>query len=111
MQELVHEGVAHAFYGVGLGRWDNFAVDWLYGSDSEAEARQKVLYLEREGADLAQRLGVSVETVRRDLQILEDRGLVVDVARQCGGDERGSCRWAPGAAWRPIPATGPNCMS
>lgn len=26
-------------YGVGLGRWDRFAVEWLYGSDSEAEAR------------------------------------------------------------------------
>ena len=26
-------------YGVGLGRWDRFAVDWLYGSDSESEAR------------------------------------------------------------------------
>ncbi|CAA9334748.1 MAG: FIG00722096: hypothetical protein, partial [uncultured Microvirga sp.] len=28
-------------YGVGLGRWDTFAVDWLYGTDSEAEARAK----------------------------------------------------------------------
>jgi hypothetical protein len=27
-------------YGVGLGRWDSFAVDWLYGADDEAEARQ-----------------------------------------------------------------------
>ena len=26
-------------YGVGVGRWDRFAVDWLYGADSDAEAR------------------------------------------------------------------------
>ena len=25
-------------YGVGIGRWDRFAVDWLYGADDEAEA-------------------------------------------------------------------------
>jgi hypothetical protein len=24
-------------YGVGVGRWDNFAVDWLYGADTDAE--------------------------------------------------------------------------
>ena len=28
-------------YGVGLGRWDRFAIDWLYGADSEAEALAK----------------------------------------------------------------------
>lgn len=28
-------------YGAGLGRWDIFAVDWLYGTDSEAEASAK----------------------------------------------------------------------
>src|SRR3546814_14875235 len=28
-------------YGAGLGRWDLFAVDWLYGRDSKAEADAK----------------------------------------------------------------------
>ena len=28
-------------YGAGLGRWDVFAIDWLYGSDSQAEADAK----------------------------------------------------------------------
>ena len=28
-------------YGAGLGRWDRFAIDWLYGADSEAEAEAK----------------------------------------------------------------------
>jgi hypothetical protein len=28
-------------YGVGLGRWDKFAIDWLYGAGSEAEAKAK----------------------------------------------------------------------
>ncbi|HEX8533441.1 MAG TPA: zinc-dependent metalloprotease [Allosphingosinicella sp.] len=28
-------------YGVGLGRWDMFVVDWLYGTDSDAEAQRK----------------------------------------------------------------------
>jgi hypothetical protein len=28
-------------YGVGTGRWDKFAIDWLYGTDSEAEAQAK----------------------------------------------------------------------
>ncbi len=28
-------------YGVGLGRWDLFAVDWLYGTDQDAAARAK----------------------------------------------------------------------
>lgn len=36
-------------YGVGLGRWDRFVVDWLYGSDSEAEARQKATAAVAEG--------------------------------------------------------------
>ncbi|MBZ6377233.1 peptidase [Pacificimonas flava] len=27
-------------YGVGIGRWDEFAVDWLYGADNEAEAAE-----------------------------------------------------------------------
>jgi hypothetical protein len=29
-------------YGAGLGRWDRFAIDWLYGTDSEAEAQRKL---------------------------------------------------------------------
>jgi hypothetical protein len=29
-------------YGVGLGRWDRFAIDWLYGSASDADAARKV---------------------------------------------------------------------
>jgi len=37
-------------YGVGLGRWDGFAIDWLYGTDGEAEARAK--------ADAAVRAGL-----------------------------------------------------
>jgi hypothetical protein len=28
-------------YGVGIGRWDRFIVDWLYGADDEAEAKAK----------------------------------------------------------------------
>ncbi len=28
-------------YGVGLGRWDMFVVDWLYGTDSDADALRK----------------------------------------------------------------------
>ena len=28
-------------YGTGMGRWDRFAIDWLYGTDSEAEAQAK----------------------------------------------------------------------
>jgi hypothetical protein len=28
-------------YGVGLGRWDMFVVDWLYGTDNDAEALRK----------------------------------------------------------------------
>ncbi|MDP9413923.1 MAG: zinc-dependent metalloprotease [Pseudomonadota bacterium] len=29
-------------YGVGLGRWDRFAIDWLYGAGSDGEAARKV---------------------------------------------------------------------
>jgi hypothetical protein len=29
-------------YGVGMGDWDKFAIDWLYGADNEAEAQAKV---------------------------------------------------------------------
>jgi hypothetical protein len=29
-------------YGAGLGRWDRFAIDWLYGTDSDAEGRRKI---------------------------------------------------------------------
>ena len=36
-------------YGAGLGRWDQFVVDWLYGSDSEAEARDKASAAVAEG--------------------------------------------------------------
>ena len=28
-------------YGVGIGRWDRFAVDWLYGAESDAAARSR----------------------------------------------------------------------
>lgn len=28
-------------YGVGLGKWDNYAIDWLYGTDADAAARAK----------------------------------------------------------------------
>ncbi|EMD83661.1 zinc-dependent metalloprotease [Pacificimonas flava] len=27
-------------YGVGVGAWDRFAIDWLYGADTEAEAAE-----------------------------------------------------------------------
>jgi hypothetical protein len=37
-------------YGVGLGKWDSFAIDWLYGTDADAEARAK--------ADAAVRAGL-----------------------------------------------------
>ena len=36
-------------YGAGLGRWDLFAVDWLYGSDSDAEADAKAAAALAEG--------------------------------------------------------------
>ena len=26
-------------YGVGIGRWDRFAVDWLYGAETDADGR------------------------------------------------------------------------
>ncbi|MGQ0588250.1 MAG: zinc-dependent metalloprotease [Sphingosinicella sp.] len=29
-------------YGVGVGRWDLFAVDWLYGTDSDAEGDRRM---------------------------------------------------------------------
>jgi hypothetical protein len=37
-------------YGAGLGKWDNYAIDWLYGTDAEAAARAK--------ADAAVRAGL-----------------------------------------------------
>jgi hypothetical protein len=36
-------------YGVGLGRWDMFAIDWLYGARSDAEASAKVAAALAEG--------------------------------------------------------------
>ncbi|MFC7498217.1 zinc-dependent metalloprotease [Enterovirga sp. GCM10030262] len=36
-------------YGVGLGRWDMFAIDWLYGSADETEARAKASAAVAEG--------------------------------------------------------------
>ena len=36
-------------YGVGLGRWDGFVVDWLYGSRSDAEAAGKAVAALAEG--------------------------------------------------------------
>jgi hypothetical protein len=36
-------------YGVGIGRWDKFAVDWLYGADTEEEARATMEAGLREG--------------------------------------------------------------
>ena len=36
-------------YGAGLGRWDLFAVDWLYGTDSDAEAQTKASAAVAEG--------------------------------------------------------------
>ena len=26
-------------YGIGVGRWDRFAVDWLYGAETDEAAR------------------------------------------------------------------------
>ncbi|HEY0111842.1 MAG TPA: zinc-dependent metalloprotease [Allosphingosinicella sp.] len=46
-------------YGVGIGRWDRFAVDWLYGADNEAEARQVM------GAGLAEGLRYVAEADAR----------------------------------------------
>ena len=36
-------------YGVGLGRWDEFAVNWLYGSDSDAEGDARMTAAIAEG--------------------------------------------------------------
>ncbi len=36
-------------YGVGLGRWDRFAVDWLYGAGSEEDARTRAAAGQVEG--------------------------------------------------------------
>ena len=36
-------------YGVGLGKWDDYAIDWLYGTDAEAVARAKADAAVREG--------------------------------------------------------------
>lgn len=36
-------------YGVGLGRWDHFAVDWLYGAQTDAEGATRMAAGLREG--------------------------------------------------------------
>jgi hypothetical protein len=36
-------------YGVGVGRWDRFAVDWLYGARTDAEAAPRMEAALREG--------------------------------------------------------------
>ena len=36
-------------YGVGLGRWDHFAVDWLYGAHTDAEGATRMAAGLREG--------------------------------------------------------------
>lgn len=36
-------------YGAGIGRWDRFAVDWLYGTDSDAEGQAKAAAAVAEG--------------------------------------------------------------
>jgi len=36
-------------YGVGIGRWDRFAVDWLYGARTDAEGDQKMAAAMQEG--------------------------------------------------------------
>jgi hypothetical protein len=36
-------------YGVGLGRWDHFAIDWLYGAATDAEAQPRMAAALREG--------------------------------------------------------------
>jgi len=36
-------------YGVGTGRWDRFAVDWLYGAQTDAEAAPRMAQALREG--------------------------------------------------------------
>lgn len=37
-------------YGVGVGSWDNFAIDWAYGTDSDAAARAKAEAMVASGA-------------------------------------------------------------
>ena len=36
-------------YGVGVGRWDRFAVDWLYGARTDAEAAPRMAAALAEG--------------------------------------------------------------
>lgn len=36
-------------YGAGVGRWDNFAVNWLYGTDSDAEGDARMTAALAEG--------------------------------------------------------------
>ena len=36
-------------YGVGVGRWDRFAVDWLYGAETDAEAAPRMAAALAEG--------------------------------------------------------------
>jgi hypothetical protein len=36
-------------YGVGVGRWDNFAIDWLYGADTDAEGDTRMTAALAEG--------------------------------------------------------------
>jgi hypothetical protein len=36
-------------YGVGMGRWDNYAIDWLYGAANDAEAQTKAAAAVTEG--------------------------------------------------------------
>jgi hypothetical protein len=36
-------------YGVGMGRWDKFAVDWLYGARTDAEAAPRMAAATAEG--------------------------------------------------------------
>lgn len=36
-------------YGVGLGRWDNFAINWLYGTDADAEGDTRMTAALAEG--------------------------------------------------------------
>ncbi len=36
-------------YGVGMGRWDNYAIDWLYGAATDADAQAKAAAAVAEG--------------------------------------------------------------
>ena len=36
-------------YGVGMGRWDNFAIDWLYGTDDDADGDRRMTAALAEG--------------------------------------------------------------